>query len=138
MEKIIQWSYELPPIDYSNIKGKFGFDSIRCDEGFDEVMAIAGYLSFRKWLRIYNRIKGIEISGGNVRKGDIAFSIIAECFPDIERFLRQRPDMVNLLRSSGLSTEKFGELISRIEDIETGRDKTVAKEIMESTLQVEE
>jgi len=135
MEKIIQWGYELPPVDYLSIKTKFGFDSIRCDDGFDDIMVSTGYLAYRKWLRIYNRIRGIEISQRALRRGDIAVSIIAECFPEIERHLRHSPEIVKALRSSAVSLEKEEELIKYIEGIRMSKDKTVAKGILKSIQQ---
>lgn len=89
-EKIFQWTFELPDIQFNaESVGRLYFKNFISDSDVVLLLESVDALSYRKWIRIANRVrmKGVESKLANVW-----LSIFLECFPKAEKVLRKFPD----------------------------------------------
>ncbi len=135
MEKVFHWTFEIPFVSwgtYGNYLQKTVFSSLEdCqfqNEMFDLFLELDP-LSYRKWVRIKNRILSERRNGRINGFGDIWICALKECFPSIEWFLRDFPAFEEDLRKSNSLAElkvKYPQKLQKLAEKATG-DNSVFK-----------
>jgi|LGVF01.1.fsa_nt_gb hypothetical protein len=101
MEKIFQWSIELPSISYQAHMDIIHFADVKAllegklPEQTDTLVGCVDPLTHRKWLRIANRWESylFQREGRKPQLEALWLAILHECFPQAEGFLRRYPDL---------------------------------------------
>ena len=110
LRKLVHWSIELPRVKAEQM-ASYLFDEEKDKEALD-VFAQLDPVSYRTWLRMANRYY-ILVKDGIDKKYAAFEVIISECFPEMEQFLRNRPEVRNLMASKPLEMGK-SELLPEI------------------------
>jgi hypothetical protein len=112
LEKIFQWSYELGSIPFSkDYMGKIHFENLQkkvtLDDNLFDLFNAIDPLTHRKWVKIANRMEMKAIEKGDLHIRDAWFSILEECLPTVERFIRKFPNLEAALSKdiNGLKNE---------------------------------
>lgn len=101
MEKLFQWSIELPSISYQAHMDNIHFADVKAllvgglPKKTDSLVACLDPLTHRKWLRIANRWESylLQREGRKSQLEALWLAILHECFPQAEGFLRRYPDL---------------------------------------------
>ena len=131
MEKVFHWTFEIPFVpwglfgDYlrETVFGELG--ACRFWDQMREMFAELDPLSFRKWVRIKNRILAEKNSGRIKGFGDIWICALKECFPSTEWYLRDFPAFEEKLRTA--------ESLEKVEEIYKDKLNELGKKAKEDT-----
>ncbi len=125
MEKVFHWTYEMPSIsagvyrDYLKETIFEEFDDCDYKDDMWNLFNSLDPLSFRKWVRIKNKIL-MERKSGRIKSfNDIWVCALKECFPDVEWFLRDFPTFEDALRDPN---KEWNAIKEQFGPVETGGD----------------
>ena len=95
LEKVFQWSYELSSVPFrKDYTPEIHFRDLRkraqIDDNICELCGILDPITHRKWVKVANRME-TRVKGNRLDMGDAWLSIIEECFPRLEKMLREFP-----------------------------------------------